>query len=117
MRGCFIYNKTNGRNLFFPIGASGYGHRKQGYGDMKNWQGVVTGQGYIHGETKNTVVLRYSAGRSDKFNMTVMRNLCFMICICVRGLSIGYSGCIHQDAMEKVILWRGILIISLLILI
>lgn len=70
MRGCFIYNKTNGRNLFFPIGASGYGHRKQGYGDMKNWQGVVTGQGYIHGETKNTVVLRYSAGRSDKFNMT-----------------------------------------------
>lgn len=40
-----------------------------------------------------------------------------MICICVRGLSIGYSGCIHQDAMEKVILWRGILIISLLILI
>lgn len=70
MRGCFIYNKTNGRNLFFPIGASGYGHRKQGYGDMRNWQGVVTGQGYIHGETKNTVVLRYSAGRSDKFNMT-----------------------------------------------
>lgn len=70
MRGCFIYNKTDGRNLFFPIGASGYGHRKQGYGDMKNWQGVVTGQGYIHGETKNTVVLRYSAGRSDKFNMT-----------------------------------------------
>ena len=37
---------------------------------MRNWQGVVTGQGYIHGETKNTVVLRYSAGRSDKFNMT-----------------------------------------------
>lgn len=70
MRGCFIYNKTNGRNLFFPIGASGYGHRKQGYGDMRNWQGVVTGQGYIHGETKNAVVLRYSAGRSDKFNMT-----------------------------------------------
>ena len=31
---------------------------------------MVGRQGYIHGETKNTVVLRYSAGRSDKFNMT-----------------------------------------------
>lgn len=29
MRGCFIYNKKNGKNLFFPIGASGYGHRKE----------------------------------------------------------------------------------------
>ena len=29
MRGCFVYNKKNGKNLFFPIGASGYGHRKQ----------------------------------------------------------------------------------------
>lgn len=29
MRGCFVYNKTNGKNIFFPIGASGYGHRKE----------------------------------------------------------------------------------------
>lgn len=28
MRGCFVYNKKNGKNLFFPIGASGYGRRK-----------------------------------------------------------------------------------------
>lgn len=28
MRGCFVYNKTNGNNLFFPVGASGYGRRK-----------------------------------------------------------------------------------------
>lgn len=28
MRGCFVYNKENGNNLFFPIGASGYGRRK-----------------------------------------------------------------------------------------
>lgn len=27
MRGCFVYNKVNGNNLFFPIGASGYGRR------------------------------------------------------------------------------------------
>lgn len=70
MRGCFIYNKHDGRNLFFPIGASGYGHRKQGYGDKKDWQGIITGQGDIHGETNKTVVLRYSAGRSDRFPMT-----------------------------------------------
>lgn len=31
MRGCFVYNKTNGNNLFFPIGASGYGRRKTDY--------------------------------------------------------------------------------------
>ena len=27
MRGCFVYNYKTGKNLFFPIGASGYGHR------------------------------------------------------------------------------------------
>lgn len=30
MRGCFVYNTTDGRNLFFPIGAEGYGRRKTG---------------------------------------------------------------------------------------
>lgn len=30
MRGAFVYNTDNGRNLFFPIGASGYGRRKVG---------------------------------------------------------------------------------------
>ncbi|MGM9762583.1 MAG: hypothetical protein ACI3ZQ_01000 [Candidatus Cryptobacteroides sp.] len=28
MRGCFAYSKTTGKSLFFPIGASGYGHRR-----------------------------------------------------------------------------------------
>lgn len=28
MRGCFVYNTKNGNNLFFPIGATGYGRRK-----------------------------------------------------------------------------------------
>lgn len=28
MRGIFVYDTQNGKNLFFPIGASGYGHRK-----------------------------------------------------------------------------------------
>lgn len=29
MRGCFVYNYNTGRNLFFPIGRSGYGHRRR----------------------------------------------------------------------------------------
>lgn len=32
MRGTFVYNTQSGRNLFFPIGASGYGRRKVGAG-------------------------------------------------------------------------------------
>lgn len=28
MRGCFVYNKNDGRHIFFPIGASGYGRRQ-----------------------------------------------------------------------------------------
>lgn len=28
MRGCFVYNSKTGHNLFFPIGATGYGKRK-----------------------------------------------------------------------------------------
>ena len=30
MRGIFVYNMKDGRNLFLPIGASGYGRRKSG---------------------------------------------------------------------------------------
>lgn len=30
MRGCFVYNKNTGANIFFPIGASGYGRIKHG---------------------------------------------------------------------------------------
>ncbi len=43
MRGCFAYNKTTGKSLFFPIGASGYGKRK----------------------TKENGILRYSAGQTN----------------------------------------------------
>ncbi len=28
MRGCFVFNTENGNNLFFPIGATGYGQRR-----------------------------------------------------------------------------------------
>lgn len=45
MRGCFVYNKVTGKNLFFPIGASGYGHRRNAE----------------HG------ILRYSSGRQSYY--------------------------------------------------
>lgn len=51
MRGMFVYNKKNGRNLFFPIGASGYGHRKH----AEDWGGWNA-----------TAVLRYSQGRRSQ---------------------------------------------------
>lgn len=44
MRGCFVYNKTDGKNLFFPIGASGYGRRKTDrswYGSGVNRPGAL----------------------------------------------------------------------------
>ena len=53
MRGCFAYNSETGKNLFFPIGASGYGHRKQSYtatwGDPETINGVLR---YAGGRTK-----------------------------------------------------------------
>lgn len=39
MRGCFVYNTATGKNLFFPIGASGYGRRR---GVDKDWSGSFT---------------------------------------------------------------------------
>lgn len=33
MKGVFAYNESTGANVFFPIGASGHGHRKQQYAD------------------------------------------------------------------------------------
>lgn len=48
IRGCFVYNKENGNNIFFPVGASGYGHRKS-----------KEGNGY----------LRYSCGQTGFFSV------------------------------------------------
>ena len=61
MRGCFVYNTTNGKNLFFPIGASGYGHRKHTDNgkdsDKTKWEGVLRYSGYQNGfyPTANSV--------------------------------------------------------------
>lgn len=53
MRGCFVYNKNNGKHIFLPIGALGYGHRKHS-GGWRNYD--------------NPGTLRY-AGRSDRFDV------------------------------------------------
>lgn len=45
MRGCFAYNVDTGGNLFFPLGTSGFGHRKASIttagGASRNLQGVL----------------------------------------------------------------------------
>lgn len=63
MRGCFAYNRETGKNLFFPIGASGYGHRKQSY--KATWGDPETIDG----------VLRYAAGRTQLYPSPVERPL------------------------------------------
>ena len=63
MRGCFAYNRETGKNLFFPIGASGYGHRKQSY--KATWGDPETLNG----------VLRYAAGRTQLYPSPVERPL------------------------------------------
>lgn len=63
MRGCFAYNSNTGKNLFFPIGASGYGHRKQSY--KATWGDPETLNG----------VLRYAAGRTQLYPSPVERPL------------------------------------------
>lgn len=39
MQGLFVWDRTNARHLFFPIGASGYGHRKGSDLYLKAWGG------------------------------------------------------------------------------
>lgn len=62
MRGVFAYywdgqysggSDFNGRNIFFPIGRSGYGHRKNGFEDMDGKQNDRNEKG----------ILRYSSNR------------------------------------------------------
>lgn len=44
IRGCFVYNRDTGVNVFFPIGNSGYGHRKnRGENEDKVWPKDING--------------------------------------------------------------------------
>lgn len=63
MRGCFVYDTRTGGNLFFPMGSSGYGHRKHSLsrtyqGVAKSFSGVLryscaTRWGYFDAVTTN----------------------------------------------------------------
>lgn len=65
MRGCFVYNNIDGRQIFFPIGSSGYGVRKAerktvvAPNEMK-WSADPLEIG--------TAVVRYAAGRMSYSN-------------------------------------------------
>lgn len=75
MRGCFVYNTKTGGNLFFPIGSSGYGHRKNRtdndargilrYSSNNRW-GYFNSVTYTDTEKKNeegeTVTVREASG-------------------------------------------------------
>ena len=56
LRGCFVYNEQTGKNLFFPIGASGYGHRKDSRGELA--------------ENQYKGILRYASSRNTYFKPT-----------------------------------------------
>ncbi len=60
MRGCFVYNNIDGKQIFFPIGSSGYGVRKAQRKtltapDQIGWSSSPVEIG--------TAVVRYAAGR------------------------------------------------------
>lgn len=73
MRGCFAYNRLDGRQIFFPIGRSGYGQRKAGQQNMcyateedrlahPTWAPLEQRFGWGYREMGHGV-LRYAAGR------------------------------------------------------
>lgn len=75
MRGCFIYNKENGKNLFFPIGASGYGHRKHNDRDSDDGSGTYNkGNGVLrYASYRNTYLPDKKANNSPLFYDLYMR--------------------------------------------
>lgn len=50
MRGVFAYNANDGRNIFFPIGALGHGHRKQ-----EHTEGDAAMRGILRYATSNKI--------------------------------------------------------------
>ncbi|MCM1449387.1 MAG: hypothetical protein NC082_03525 [Clostridiales bacterium] len=64
MRGCFVYNRFNGRQIFFPIGSTGFGKRKH-KGAVEHTAGNVDkSYGWSrHRREIGEAILRYAAGR------------------------------------------------------
>lgn len=65
MRGCFVYNNSDGKQIFFAIGSSGFGKWKA----TRNTQTTIPGElGWSANPEVGTAVLRYSAGRITYMN-------------------------------------------------
>lgn len=62
MRGCFVYNNTDGRQIFFPIGSSGYGKRKA---EREETPPTTVPDSYVWRPSYEigTAVVRYSTAR------------------------------------------------------
>lgn len=65
MRGCFVYNNIDGKQIFFPIGSSGYGVRKAKREDKTAPNEIGWSSNPVE---IGTAVLRYSAGRISYSN-------------------------------------------------
>lgn len=74
MRGCFVYHSTKGRQIFLPLGTTGYGHRKTKGNALYyttangNYAGATKGAlpetlGWANKPEVGTAVLRYACGR------------------------------------------------------
>lgn len=63
MRGAFVYNERDGRNIFLPIGASGFGRRKVGAGG----NGILM---YSYGDDANLLNFKITTSRR-----ALLRNL------------------------------------------
>lgn len=67
MRGCIVYNVTDGRQIFFPIGSSGYGKRKNKGTTTYAQSGtnkVPAYLGWVNGRVEmGDAVVRYSTSR------------------------------------------------------
>ena len=102
MRGCFVYNssengKYSGRNLFFPLGASGYGHRKDYAGkSMTEYRGEV-----------GDAVLRYACGRAGYYPNSALPNAPLFYDLYMRPGAIYWAqklGGTHVDAGKMIAL-------------
>ncbi|MCM1076726.1 MAG: hypothetical protein NC411_05135 [Bacteroides sp.] len=69
MRGCFMYNRTNGKQVFLPVGKAAHGHRKAKRNSTASTPSQI-GDEYGYGIREvGEGVLRYAAGR-----ITFMKN-------------------------------------------
>lgn len=64
MRGCIVHNPDDGRNIFFPIGRSGYGKRKNTAGSSDFLYTTIPAYlAWANYPEVGTAIVRYAAGR------------------------------------------------------